>query len=77
MDVASLNRFSKDELIVPLLGQEARIGELECRLGLNSSNGGRSPSSDGLKKPPRVSSPRESSGRMMKPRQKISGGFRS
>jgi hypothetical protein len=55
MDVASLNRFSKDELIVPLLGQEARIGELECRLGLNSSNGGRPPSSDGLKKPPRVS----------------------
>jgi len=34
----------------------ARLAELERRLGLNSSNSGKPPSSDGLKKPPRVSS---------------------
>jgi transposase len=37
----------------------ARIAELERRLGLNSSNSGKQPSSDGLKKPARVSSLRE------------------
>jgi transposase len=40
----------------------ARIAELERRLGLNSSNSGKPPSSDGLKKPVRVSSLREASG---------------
>jgi hypothetical protein len=60
MDATSLNRFSKDELIVLLLAQQARIVELERRLGLNSSNSGKPPSSDGLKKPWRVSSLRES-----------------
>jgi transposase len=39
----------------------ARIAELERRLGLNSSNSGKPPSSDGLKKPARVSSLREPS----------------
>ncbi|MGH8403010.1 MAG: IS66 family transposase, partial [Gammaproteobacteria bacterium] len=39
------------------------IAELERRLGLNSSNSGKPPSSDGLKKPARVGSLRESSGR--------------
>src|SRR5487761_2187610 len=42
---------------------QARIAELERQLGLNSSNSGKPPSSDGLKKPPRVSSLREPSGK--------------
>jgi transposase len=41
----------------------ARLEVLERRLGLNSSNSGKPPSSDGLKKPPRVSSLREASGK--------------
>ena len=41
----------------------ARIAELERRLGLNSSNSGKPPSSDGLKKPVRVKSLREGSGK--------------
>ena len=40
---------------------KARIAELERRLGLNSSNSGKPPSSDGLKKPARVRSLREPS----------------
>jgi transposase len=40
-----------------------RIAELERRLGLNSSNSGKPPSSDGLTKPVRVSSLREPSGK--------------
>jgi transposase len=46
--------------VVALTG---RLAELERRLGLNSSNSGQPPSSDGLKKPPRVSSLREPSGK--------------
>ena len=34
----------------------ARVAELERRLGLNSANSGKPPSSDGLKKPPRTRS---------------------
>ena len=44
-------------------GYRSSIAELERRLGLNSSNSGKPPSSDGLKKPPRVSSLREPSGK--------------
>lgn len=40
----------------------ARIAELERRLGLNSGNSGKPPSSDGLKKPPRPLSLRGPSG---------------
>jgi transposase len=63
VDREAFNQFSKDELIALLLAQEARIAELERRLGLNSSNSGKPPSSDGLRKPPRVSSLREPSGK--------------
>ena len=42
---------------------KARVAELERRLGLNSSNSGKPPSSDGLKKPARVTSLRERSGK--------------
>jgi transposase len=63
----ALEQLSKSDLIALLLAQEARhaaemaamqarIAELERRLGLNSGNSGKPPSSDGLKKPVRVSS---------------------
>ena len=65
---------SREELIALIAAQaakiaalEARIAELERRLGLNSSNSGKPPSSDGLSKPPRVRSLRE-------PSDKPSGG---
>ena len=69
-----LERLSKDDLVELLLAQEARhaaemaartarIAELERRLGLNSGNSGKPPSSDGLKKAPRTQSLREPSGK--------------
>jgi len=61
---------SREELVALIAAQaaeiatlKARIGELERRLGLNSSNSGKPPSSDGLKKPARVMSLREPSDR--------------
>jgi hypothetical protein len=47
---------SREELIALVAALRAHIAELERRLGLNSSNSGKPPSSDGLKKPARVSS---------------------
>jgi transposase len=41
----------------------ARVAELERRLGLNSSNSGKPPSSDGLSRPPRTGSLREKTGK--------------
>src|SRR6516165_4135103 len=46
-----------------LAASNARVAELERRLGLNSSNSGKPPSSDGLTKPPRTKSLREPSGK--------------
>jgi transposase len=70
VDPTGLDQLSKDELIALIQAQaaqiavlNARIAELERRLGLNSSNSGKPPSSDGLKKPARVSSLRERSGK--------------
>jgi transposase len=65
---------SREELIALVKAQaatiaalEARVAELERRLGLNSRNSGKPPSSDGLKKPPRVTS-------LRKPSDNPSGG---
>ena len=69
-----LNTLAPDVLIALLRTQAAnhkaevavlmaRIAELERRLGLDSSNSGKPPSSDGLAKPPRTRSLRERSGR--------------
>jgi transposase len=63
VDRAALDQLSRDDLIALLLAQQARIAELERRLGLNSRNSGKPPSSDGLKKPPRVRSLRETTGK--------------
>ena len=59
MDRDALTFLSKDDLIDVVLAQgsrlaelELRLGELERQLGLNSTNSGKPPSSDGLNKPP-------------------------
>ena len=63
MNRESPNAQSREDLIALIQAQaaeiaalKARIGELERRLGLNSSNSGKPPSSDGLRKPVRVTS---------------------
>jgi transposase len=67
-DAESQREPTREELIALVAAQtaeiaalRARIAELERRLGLNSTNSGKPPSSDGLKKPPRVRSLREPS----------------
>src|SRR5207344_506993 len=62
MNGESAAELSREELIALVAALRAHIAELERRLGLNSSNSGKPPSSDGLKKPARVSSLREPSG---------------
>src|SRR6266508_6851502 len=47
-----------------ITGLQTQIAELERRLGLDSSNSGKPPSSDGLKKPARIRSLREPSGKI-------------
>ena len=59
-DPSKLSSEEKDALIVALL---ERIEELERRLGLNSANSGKPPSSDGFKKPSRITNQREKTGR--------------
>jgi transposase len=63
MNPESATELSREELITLVAALRAHIAELERRLGLNSSNSGKPPSSDGLKKPARVSSLRERSGK--------------
>src|ERR1700730_19345575 len=70
MNAESQAEPSREELIALIAAQaakiaalEARIAELERRLGLNSSNSGKPPSSDGLSKPARTRSLREPSGK--------------
>lgn len=64
------SELSKEDLIALIAtlraenaALKARMAELERRLELNSSNSGKPPSSDGLKKPARVRNLRERSGK--------------
>ena len=63
MNAESAAELSREDLIALVGALRAYIAELERRLGLNSSNSGKPPSSDGLRKPARVSSLRERSGK--------------
>ncbi len=59
-DLSQLTSEEKDALIYALL---ARVEELERRLGLNSGNSGKPPSSDGYGKKPRPKNLREQTGK--------------
>src|SRR3982751_2424182 len=63
MNAESATELSREELIALVAALRTQIAELERGLGLNSRNRGKPPSSDGLKKPSRVSSLREPSGK--------------
>ena len=74
MDRAALDQLTKGdliELVLALVERHAaemaalrqRIADLERQVGLNSGNSGKPPSSDGLKKPPRVGNLRQRSGK--------------
>jgi transposase len=70
MNPESATEPSREELIALVVAQraeiaalKAQVAELERRLGLNSSNSGKPPSSDGLNKAARVKSLREPSGK--------------
>ena len=66
-DLSKLTHAEKDALIYALLDRleraEERIKELERRLGLDSSNSSKPPSSDGYKKPPKPQNLREKTGK--------------
>jgi len=65
--LSQLTSDEKDALIEALWArlaeQDARIKELEWRVGLNSSNSGKPPASDGYKKKPRSTNLRERTGK--------------
>jgi transposase len=65
--LSQLTSEEKDALIealwARLVEQDGRIKELERRLGLNSSNSGKPPSSDGYQKKPRPTNLRERTGK--------------
>src|SRR5215813_10864160 len=63
MNDESAAELSREELVALVAALRAHIAELERRLGLNSSNSGKPPSSDGFKKPARINNQREKTGR--------------
>ena len=76
-DPDSRSEPSQEELITLVAAQaaeiaalKARLAELERQIGLNSSNTGKPPSSDGLKKPTRAARTKSLRGALMRlPRQ--------
>ncbi len=74
MNRDALALLSKDELIDLVLALEARLAKLERRLGLNSTNSGKPPSSDGLNKPPADKDKRRRTGSLREKSGRKSGG---